>query len=636
MVENDQLPEDYYKCLKVPLQHVLKNQGATLPKINEVVMKMNKMVIHGLQFIKLYHLHQLEANEPLPTLDDKFVREVLKTVCLRGSGSGRVKEETTALRNRLVGFYDTHYRPLRKDEPTDFKNLDQVMTYMVTDILTMFKNNITIHYVDYVERFVNVFWDKKQRIDEIHGREDLTAAQKDAHVKELVKELRQVKTDILTVGTRPADDTEFVRHCKRRFVPAKSKFKKDSLVYDLKCDPMAYFEGMIRMMQFVEGDGCSVSNVFPLRNDCTPKHVCFDTKTLIQLLLDKEQLGTRTKKQWIETYKQCESELWGFLFRTDLPCFRKAHYRFDHQIMTDGVSVSLMFLRNDWCDEKAKRTRFSPPKPSDTAKERYVSDLTKQEAGALVGKNVVAIDPGKCDLIFCVDGPGKDANQFRYSQDQRRKETKSKKYNRIMKDVKRHHEAPITALETELSLFNRKALTVAGFRDYVRKKNDVNETLLAFYQNRLFRKLKLNGYLNRLRSEQRMLRQFEKKFGSPGSTVVCFGDFEQKQHMKFKEPIKGKGMRTLIRKAGYRTLLVDEFRTSCMCSKCEGGRCEKFMKRKNPRPWQSGISLVHGLLRCKTCDCLWNRDSNGATNIHKIAWNAIHRVARPGYLCRSK
>jgi hypothetical protein len=39
----------------------------------------------------------------------------------------------------------------------------------------------------------------------------------------------------------------------------------------------------------------------------------------------------------------------------------------------------------------------------------------------------VAVDMGKSDLIYCVDGTEKDADKFRYSQDQRRKETKSKK-----------------------------------------------------------------------------------------------------------------------------------------------------------------------------------------------------------------
>ena len=43
-------------------------------------------------------------------------------------------------------------------------------------------------------------------------------------------------------------------------------------------------------------------------------------------------------------------------------------------------------------------------------------------------KNIVAIDPGKMDLLFCVDNFNTEATQYRYSQDRRRKETKSKNF----------------------------------------------------------------------------------------------------------------------------------------------------------------------------------------------------------------
>ena len=35
------------------------------------------------------------------------------------------------------------------------------------------------------------------------------------------------------------------------------------------------------------------------------------------------------------------------------------------------------------------------------------------------------------NLIYCVDNSNKEANKFRYSQDQRRKETKEKKYSKF-------------------------------------------------------------------------------------------------------------------------------------------------------------------------------------------------------------
>ena len=93
--------------------------------------------------------------------------------------------------------------------------------------------------------------------------------------------------------------------------------------------------------------------------------------------------------------------------------------------------------------------------------------------------------------------------------------------------------------------------------------------LFTFYEKNVFRKLRLQSYRNTRRSEQRMLNNFKSFFGNEKDVVICFGDFEQKQQMKYKEATKGKGTRTLFRKAGFQTYLVDEFRTSCRCSKCE-------------------------------------------------------------------
>jgi len=123
--------------------------------------------------------------------------------------------------------------------------------------------------------------------------------------------------------------------------------------------------------------------------------------------------------------------------------------------------------------------------------------------------------------------------------------------------------------------------------------------LFKFYEKYIFRKLRLQSYRNTKKSEQKMLNNFKRNFGNEKEVVVCFGDYEQKQQMKYKEATKGKGMRTLFRKAGFQTYLVDEFRTSCRCSKCEIGICAKNMVMKNPRPYKTGNIIVHGLICCK-------------------------------------
>lgn len=188
--------------------------------------------------------------------------------------------------------------------------------------------------------------------------------------------------------------------------------------------------------------------------------------------------------------------------------------------------------------------------------------------------------------------------------------------------------------ETSLSSFNSKTLDFDKFKEYIKHKNIVNQNIAPFYEERIFRKLKLGSFMMRQKTESRMLNRFEKLFGKPDDVIVGFGDFEQHQHRKFKEPIKGKGFRNLFRRVGYEVFLVNEFRTSCRCSACEG-ECKTFCKCVNPRPWKNNIILRHGLVHCEKCNRLWNRDMNAANNIFKVMETAISGRDRPSYLQRS-
>ena len=59
--------------------------------------------------------------------------------------------------------------------------------------------------------------------------------------------------------------------------------------------------------------------------------------------------------------------------------------------------------------------------PKLSNKEQYIGDIMMQsnhkDTKELMGKNIVSIDPGKCDLLYCVNGSNKDAKTFRYSQE---------------------------------------------------------------------------------------------------------------------------------------------------------------------------------------------------------------------------
>ena len=88
--------------------------------------------------------------------------------------------------------------------------------------------------------------------------------------------------------------------------------------------------------------------------------------------------------------------------------------------------------------------------------------------------------------------------------------------------------------ETELSKLNRKTLDTDAFKEYIKVKSILNNKVYSFYQRYIFRKLKLNAYINKKKQERKMINKFKKIFGSAEDVIIAFGDWEQKQHMKHK------------------------------------------------------------------------------------------------------
>jgi len=625
-------PDDFFKGIKISLKSVLKHPDVNLPKITNAVIKCNKIVIQTLMFMKLFLIDHYEKHNKLPIINDEFINSSMKILCNEKASGRPPKQEIKELKEKLSAFYKTDFQPLIQNEDLDYTHMNTILDYLTIDILTMYENNIKFHYVEYVERYVNVVWKKKFIVSKIR-KLNITQKEKEQRVSNLCSQLRKIKTDLLNVENKNYKSHSmyhtWINRQKQMITPNKTTYKKNNIVYDLMCSPMDYFPCMIKMMKQVEKEEQTISNVFPMRSEVIPKHIRLDTTTLVHLLMTKKQ-GNKSDYLTKGNLKRKEDKIWEFFFRTERKMFHKKYYEFHHMIETDGVSCSLLLLRKDLIGKKL------PMMKKGLSTETYIDELT--EYSQLQNKKIVAIDPGKCDLIYCVDDDKKEANKFRYSQDQRRKETKKKKYSKIQLELKKENINGKTIIEweTELSKLNRKSLNIQKFKEYIQKKSEINYVLYKFYETYIFRKLRLQSYRNTKKSEQKMINQFKKIFGNEKEVVVCFGDYEQKQHMKFKEATKGKGMRTLFRKAGFQTYLVDEFRTSCMCSNCEIGICKKTMVRKNPKPYRTGNIIVHGLICCKNGCGYWNRDVNGATNIYKIAYNAINNKERPNYLSRRK
>jgi hypothetical protein len=276
-------------------------------------------------------------------------------------------------------------------------------------------------------------------------------------------------------------------------------------------------------------------------------------------------------------YKQNNNQklLWDYFFRTNKRVFKKNKYQFNYMIKTDGVSVSILFVRVDDKGNPVKKQKGKKYKEQLDCEYIEKAELTEE----LKKMKIVTIDPNDGgDLIYCGSkNENEELETFRYTQNQRRLETRTKKYMKITEKV--HMETKINnqtikQIESTLSILNSKTVNYEEFKKYILEKNKVNKTLYEHYQQEFFRKFKLNKFINMQKSEAKMVDNFKSKFGSPSKdgnlatlgtpdkVIIVFGDHDKGSHnMKGLEPSICKKFRRIFKNAGYKVFLINEFRT---------------------------------------------------------------------------
>ena len=628
---------DYMKTIKTNLLNVLKDE-AILPIIQDLVIRTNKIVIHACQFIKIYCIHLFDNNMQLPIIDKKFISNVFIIITKRNDKRGSLSEDKyNDEMKRMKSFYEEHYKQtLYDNEVIYYDKLPYILAYEAIDIETNINTNIKEHFITHLHKFVNITFNLQQHKDEIKQIKDKDIRKE--KYKAITDELNKVKYDFLSLSNNFKSDNkyhEWIEEQRKNILPDKKTFDKDSIHYDLCSNTQDYLKGYIYMNKQLENmndKNIRLFNVLPLRSNIVPKHICIDTCSLISNFL-----GVESTTPYYKNYKQNDNQhkLWDRFFNLKDKIFKKKHYIFNYMIKTDGVAVSILFI---CLDNNNKPLKFNPCQTKPEENIKYIEDEIITDE--IRNKKVICIDPNYCDLIYC---GSRDENgilqTFRYTQNQRRLETRVKKYNKMLDQFNKQTTIQgqnVKEIETILSHYNKKTCNYNNFKDYITQKNKLNYLLYSHYDNKLFRKLKLNIYINTQKSESKMIKNFKKKFGNPENTICVMGDFDKgNQHMKGLEPVICKRFRRLFRNTGYKTYMINEFRTSKLCNCCHK-EIEPFLIRDSHKPKDKKNEkkiLVNGLLSHKEdkheCEIIHNRDKNAVQNMLYIVKHIFETGRRP-------
>jgi hypothetical protein len=200
----------------------------------------------------------------------------------------------------------------------------------------------------------------------------------------------------------------------------------------------------------------------------------------------------------------------------------------------------------------------------------------------------------------------------------------------------------------DLKQWNSKTMKTNEYSAFIHNQAVRKFPLLKFHNNKpQYRKMRFNRKTKRVNSIRKQMAELKGKIGDPSKVIIGFGDYSQNRAYRGQVPVmRGKALRTVLRKEGYEVYLVHEFRTTHRCYHC-GSRgtdsiTEEFLMVPNPNKKPRNLKnpnrpkhvKCNGLLRCTNISCarLINREVNGAANILLAFHNALEGIPRPQHL----
>ena len=191
------------------------------------------------------------------------------------------------------------------------------------------------------------------------------------------------------------------------------------------------------------------------------------------------------------------NRLWAAAF-PNLINFKVNGYTFSKYLTTDGYAVSLVF----YDEEHYIYGRKPKEKKSDIATRKNIFDrrladveFESAEHQFLLSSNVVAIDPGCRDLMFCVNSGGKRRKQLRLSRAQRKKELGTAYRVRTVRDMKLGYSNAFLYWEDELSECNSKSMVASQNDRWIEYKCKFFRRTSNFFRRQKLKKIYFRAYV---------------------------------------------------------------------------------------------------------------------------------------------
>ena len=595
-------------CRVVPLRKIIP-EGCS-HHIEQLVQQTSEIVRETYQFWKAFCLFRLEHGMSSISFDRQTAKLVFGVIAFPKPRKDKSEENkkkplrdkkirpdeldrlrnSSRVRDQIKQFYIDHYKPIQLVKyPSPGSD---ILDVEIIQIQTAIETHIKVHFYSYVKRLAFSTIPKPDKKDK---NAKLIRSQRTRLLKDLYENTYKSTEQYHGLIDRFGAEIQTAKN--RRY-----------------SDPQGCLHLLYEINQELEIMGERTFALFPLRKSIIPSSFSL-SKTICNQF--------ETPGMW--------DKICGLIKKLNIE--PKQGFGIS-SIRTAGSSASIIFT-----------TGRKLGRPRNEFTERYIDDLTPEELINLGEKKIVAADPNKGNLLQMMDDEG---IRLRYTAQQKKFETHSGRYRKIRLEREKFafsldesEEEPVALKDALIYMkqFNSRTTDFRSFMEYVKEKNLFASRFRGFYLDMWHRKFAYNIKMNTNRSRDRFLNLFQETYGSPDTTVLCVGDWEQKPGISFgKAPTMGIGIRSWFRKRGYAVYLVDECRTSLTCCKCKDENEYNWKTRLDPRPWKEGkIQRVWGLSRCTNSQCrsIHNRDVCSSENIQEICQSHIWLNKHPKYFKRN-
>lgn len=590
------------------LQSILRPHVNVSPVIQDVVYRMNRIMIEGSRFANGYLLWMLQ-NHQLPDFANlTVVRHMF--VAVTAKDHNHLEDRNRHVSESVNQFAEEFYAPHMNEPYTDPRSLAQLITNVAVQFQTNAMNHVVKDFKSKLKQWLR--YKIKKHTGFWYDNDDETTNLLIGRLLTYLESIHQDPPQPLPLNLADLDLNlgdnfplfyDSLYHVLAR---TETKLRDEFAVIPPGGDPIflklddqyikqhwcKYLEPLRKILKtFVtrteqlDAEHQEHGNEGPLRRglkrfNLLPvykfrfKHILIDTNALHDILRDANVNNIPDVPRSKAQFRNDANNWWNIVFNFDN--LTTANRRFSYSLSTDGVNTSVHLQKRI---------------PAETFVNDWGYDYNGQYHDMVFSDRVVGLDPGRRELFVAVDGPGPE-NVIRCSNG-RWKELSGAAYSE--KKIALWTEGDPVILNVPPS----GAYTFDQFQTHWYYVLESLDYMIDFYLPLKWRKLRFDTRITRQKAYDKICNEL---IGNNPTTIIAYGGgrFDHASRGRFPTPNKHLFVQL---KRRCRTRLTPEYNTSKLCSNCRH---------------ELTATDFYAVKRCELCLITWNRDVNAARNIREV------------------